>query len=43
MSKFEDFKDMFSFNREMFEDDYNDGQKYMVKHKKKAGSTVSIV
>ena len=39
MSKFEDFGDLFNFNRELMEDDYNDGQKYMVKWKKKAGTT----
>lgn len=39
MSKFEDFGDLFNFNRDLMEDDYNDGQKYVVKWKKKAGST----
>ena len=39
MSKFEDFNDLFNFNREVMEDDFNDGQLYVVKHKKKVGST----
>ena len=43
MSKFEDFGDLFNWNKELFEDDYNDGQKFVVKHKKKVGSTVSII
>jgi len=38
MSKFQDFNDLFDFNRELMDDDYNDGQLYVVKHKKKAGS-----
>ena len=42
MSKFEDFGDMFNWNRELFEDDYNDGQKLVVKHKKKVNGAVSI-
>ena len=37
MSKFEDFGDLFNFNREVMEDDFHDGQKYVVKWKKKAG------
>jgi len=39
MSKFEDFGDLFNFNRDLMEDDYNDGNKYVVKWKKKAGKT----
>jgi hypothetical protein len=39
MSKFEDFNDLFNFNREVMEDDFNDGQLYVVKHKKKVGTT----
>ena len=39
MSKFEDFGDLFNFNRELMEDDYNDGQLYVIKHKKKAGTS----
>lgn len=35
MSKFQDFKDLYDFNREVMEDDFNDGQKYVVKWKKK--------
>ena len=35
MSKFESFDDMFSFNRCMMEDDWNDGQMLVVKDKRK--------
>ena len=30
MSKFQDFNDIFDFNRELMDDDYNDGQLYVV-------------
>jgi hypothetical protein len=38
---------LFDWNRELMDDDYNDGQQFVVKHKKKAGncefgSTVKI-
>jgi len=35
MAKFECFKDLFSFNRCLMEDDFNDGQLYTVKLKNK--------
>jgi hypothetical protein len=35
MAKFECFNDLFSWNRCLMEDDYNDGQLYTVKLKNK--------
>lgn len=35
--KFEKHDDLFSFNRSLMEDDYNDGQQLVVKDKRKAG------
>lgn len=44
MSKFEDFQDLFSFNRGVMEDDYNDGNAYTLKHKlKTADGLVSTI
>jgi hypothetical protein len=34
---FEKWDDLFSFNRKLMEDDYNDGQNLVVKDKRKAG------
>lgn len=36
--KFEKHDDLFSFNRTMMEDDYNDGQQLVIKDKRKAGN-----
>lgn len=36
MSKFEKYEDVFSFDRTLNEDDYNDGQKFVIKDKRKA-------
>lgn len=49
MSKFEDFGDLFDWNRDLMDDDFNDGQAYVVKHKLKIpesksefGTTVKV-
>jgi hypothetical protein len=39
MSKFQDFNDLFDWNRCLMDDDYNDGQQYVIKHKKKVGNS----
>lgn len=38
MAKFATFKDMFKWNKNLMEDDFNEGQLYTVKHKAKLGS-----
>ena len=43
MAKFATFKDMFKWNKQLFEDDFNEGKLYTVKHKKDLGNkTVSL-
>jgi len=37
MAKFATFKDMFKWNKNLMEDDFNEGQLYTVKHKAKLG------
>lgn len=37
MAKFATFKDMFKWNKNLMEDDFNEGQKYVIKHKVKLG------
>jgi len=37
MAKFEKYGDIFSFNKKLMEDDWNDGQKYVLKMKNKGG------
>jgi len=42
MAKFATFKDMFKWNKQLMEDDFNDGKLYTLKHKKDLGNkTVS--
>jgi len=38
MAKFATFKDMFKWNKNLMEDDFNEGQLYTVKHKGTFGS-----
>lgn len=43
MATFSSFKDMFKWNKQLFEDDFNEGKLYTVKHKKDLGNkTVSL-
>jgi hypothetical protein len=43
MATFSTFKDMFKWNNQLFEDDFNQGKLYTVKHKKDLGNkTVSL-
>jgi hypothetical protein len=39
MSSFEDYGDLFKWNRCLMEDDWNDGQQYVLKIKNKGPST----
>ena len=41
MAKFCEYRDMFKFNKNVMEDDWNDGQAYMVKLATKNGPAVS--
>jgi hypothetical protein len=44
MSRFEEFQELYSFNRGVMEDDYNDGNAYTLKHKlKTAEGLVSTI
>lgn len=40
---FDNFKDFFKWNREIVEDDWNDGKLYVAKFKTKASGVVSSI
>lgn len=42
MAKFVKFGDMFKWNKNLLEDDYNEGKLYIVKHKKTLSDSASI-
>jgi len=42
MATFSSFKDMFKWNKQLFEDDFNEGKLYTVKHKKDLGNKTEI-
>lgn len=41
MAKFCEFRDLFKWNKQLMEDDYNDGQAYFLKTVHKGGDAVS--
>ena len=42
MAKFCEYRDLFKWNKNVMEDDWNDGQAYMLKLAMKNGPAVSI-
>ena len=42
MANFVEYKDMFKWNKGLMEDDWNDGQAYVVKTAHKGGDCVSL-
>ena len=42
MAKFCEFRDLFKWNKQLMEDDYNDGQAYFLKTVHKGGEAVSF-
>ena len=41
MAKFCEYRDLFKWNKNLMEDDWNDGQAYVLKHTVKGNDTVS--
>lgn len=41
MAKFVEMRDLFKWNKQLMEDDWNDGQAYVVKATTKSGDAVS--
>jgi len=42
MSKLENWTDLFKYNKELLEDDYNQGQGVVIKTKSKASDNVTV-